>query len=946
MKRITLKRSLLSLSVTVALAAGSMSVQADNDDFDDDDHRHRQNGKFLITWNGDQMMDGNNHSPLDAVLGLPAGVLPDADFIAVIDADPRSHTYGHVVNTANMPAVYGQHLLSSTDDFVDQALDIALCVGKDTTEGVDGATHTGVSLSTALEIPPVVTPEGEEPVCVNGSLSSHDGTSIGLSGLGRETQVGDILGGVPNFNNEYFGGPGNGLPPVVPAPSSVLNEPHHHSVYPYVDPDTGAVNAYYGSLISSNVFGCDITDPMNITASEGSTVDNIFGDANNQCGLSVSGRSDAGVGNGLGMDFSGLDDLEYNSVDGKYYTTMMGAGGNFNGAYSASSTSASSLPPVLTTPGGLIVFSPNGDPLVQVPAVPDLTKFGATSPSVMGHGYFADGSDMLGPERYAPRVQLGFGGVDGNGECAGAQLASGAGVNVFNLCVPGVAPHNQIGADSGHSDPGNWESNEGPDTGLLAHPHGIGLRPDLVGQIHDADGNFLMETMGGVLMTSDYADPVSLALTGSGEGAASSKQNLGTTIRLWDMGQIENGPYQVIQMPDGNRHEDNAIHEEPEGLMAMRMEHKGPGAYVASMCGGIIYYSADITVPQPEFKIVYDFGACTGASVFTITQNDKFMFVPISGIQQAGDPIHNRDYDGEHDGRIAVLDLRKLRYAGASHGCDMSPESAWDYDASKPTPLGQAETTGPSGEIYRNRGDLFHGTVYHPNNGNSDCPDQIDMVNFAGAGEPGIEGSEHPDAETSRGGPHFTTHDRNDRYVATSNYFVDLREFAIRDVDVLLTAMGLGHAWDNGSGGTIPNAYPPGGPGADETAPWGLGIVHDVLNAANDGDAFGGAFTGQLPGFEGGHKNALPGTGSVGDDTVCMMKWNRKRTNLKLDTRFNAGDANSPTGCIDMDFGDTGAQWPTAGARHPDAGNASPHGMSFVKVGANRFFTNGNPDLN
>ena len=54
-------------------------------------------------------------------------------------------------------------------------------------------------------------------------------------------------------------------------------------------------------------------------------------------------------------------------------------------------------------------------------------------------------------------------------------------------------------------------------------------------------------------MTSDYADPVSLALTGSGEGPGTSAQDLGTTVRFWDVGNLSKGPYAVAQMPDGPR---------------------------------------------------------------------------------------------------------------------------------------------------------------------------------------------------------------------------------------------------------------------------------------------------------------------------------------------------------------------------------------------------------
>src|SRR5262249_38612184 len=200
--------------------------------------------KYLIAWMSDQYMDGRNVSPLDGILGLPSGALPDADFLAVLDANPQSPTYGHVVNTAEMPAVYGQHLLSVTENFVDDALGIALKNSTDPNAPAD------------------------------------------LPAVGRTVLDDDILGGVPDFNSAT-----NGLPRVVPAPSSVLNEAHHHSVVPTVHPN-GAVAAYYGGLISANIFGCDITDPLHIKPAPNSTLENIslHADATtNLCGLTVSG---------------------------------------------------------------------------------------------------------------------------------------------------------------------------------------------------------------------------------------------------------------------------------------------------------------------------------------------------------------------------------------------------------------------------------------------------------------------------------------------------------------------------------------------------------------------------------------------------------------------------------------------------------------------------------
>jgi len=830
------RMKLLNAALAATLGAGMIAVS---------DIARAYDGppKYLLAWVSDQYLDGKNMSPLDGVLGLPAGALPDADFIAVIDANPASPTYGKVVNTADMPAVYGQHLLSVTENFVDDAL------------GLLGLPNHGV-------------------------LDD------------------DILGGVPNFN------PANGLPGVVPAPSSVLNEAHHHSVVPTVAPD-GKILAFYGGLISANIFGCDISDPLHIQPAPGSMLENIplhSSATENLCGLTVSGA----VNNNL----TGTDDLEWNPVNGHYYTTMMGAGGN-RGTFSGTGSVPVSLPPVLTTPGGVQELDPlTGMVIGEYTAIP-------LAP-VPGHGKYVNGRDMLGPKRYAPRTAIPMGGVDGNGECTGQPL-----------CVPGVAPFNQIGHDTGAVFLAKG-INEGPDTGLLAHPHGIGLRTDLKGTKGDKDGRKIGTTSGGILVISDYADPVSLAITGSGRGGAID-QDLGTTVRFWDMGNMAAGPYAVSQMPDGPRHEIAQSMEEPEGLMAMRVTHLHghKGMFVASMCGGALFYTPDITSMNPKFTEVYDFGGCTGASVFTISQDDKYIYMPVSGIKEKGDPTWDRDYKGENERRIAVLDIQKLLAAGSNFKCDAAPQLAW-LNLGKLTPIGQLATLGPSFLPYLGAGDKHFGGRFWPNNARADCPDLIQDLSMGGAGPDGILGNadDHPDAVTSRGGPHFVVHDGYDRYIATANYFVDLRQFAIKDIDNLLTALNLGHAWQDTQ--PAPNSYPPGGPNPGDFPPGGLGAAFQLLDDNN-----------LLPYKTGGWASVLPGTGSVGDDTICMMRRDQYTGKVTIDSRFNAGDTKSPTGCNDMDFGDAGKQWPANGSHHQDAGNAKPHGMSFYTVGSRHFFSNG-----
>src|SRR5215472_11312716 len=69
---------------------------------------------YLAVWSSDKETDDR------------PGVL-NADFLAIIDADPRSRTYGRVVNTASMQSVPGANLLNDLG-FTD-ALDLTTKYG-------------------------------------------------------------------------------------------------------------------------------------------------------------------------------------------------------------------------------------------------------------------------------------------------------------------------------------------------------------------------------------------------------------------------------------------------------------------------------------------------------------------------------------------------------------------------------------------------------------------------------------------------------------------------------------------------------------------------------------------------------------------------------------------------------------------------------------------------
>ena len=260
------------------------------------------------------------------------------------------------------------------------------------------------------------------------------------------------------------------------------------------------------------------------------------------------------------------------------------------------------------------------------------------------------------------------------------------------------------------------------DTGLLAHPHGIDIRPDL-----------------DLVVTGDYADPLSLATSAS---IGSGTEDLGTTVRFWRLSDLKAGPTSISQLPIGKGREGLSTNNAPEGVMSVALTHrrKHKGVFAATMGGGSIWYAPDATVPDPEFRLIYRVGPGASAAVFTITPDDRYILQPIQGTWSPGDAVHNRDYPGEHARRVIVLDIQKLLAAGDDVECAAPPVR-----------------TDSDGIIQR---------ITARNNGAPDCPSVT--------GE--VELNSQANFE-SRGGPHFLAFDHESRRVAIVNYFVQLTPF-------------------------------------------------------------------------------------------------------------------------------------------------------------------------
>jgi len=268
------------------------------------------------------------------------------------------------------------------------------------------------------------------------------------------------------------------------------------------------------------------------------------------------------------------------------------------------------------------------------------------------------------------------------------------------------------------------------DTGLLAHPHGIDARPDL-----------------DLLVTSDYADPLTLATSPTLQG---EKEDCGTTVRFWKLSNLRTGPMAVAQLPAGKGREGYFRYNAPEGVMSVALTHlhEHKGVFASSMGGGSIWYAPDATAAEPEFRLIYRIGPGASAPVFFITPDDRFLVQPVQGVLSPGDApptgltvsAYNRDYDGEHSRRVIVLDIQKLRKARTLVICAAPPV---DTDA--------------KGTITK---------ITARNNGAEDCPTVTGTLNL-----------DSPENFATHSGPHFVAFDHETRRVAASNYFVQLTPF-------------------------------------------------------------------------------------------------------------------------------------------------------------------------
>src|SRR5436190_4277121 len=308
------------------------------------------------------------------------------------------------------------------------------------------------------------------------------------------------------------------------------------------------------------------------------------------------------------------------------------------------------------------VFDVSKLPAVQLSGVslPTDTKCGSipdafwTLPDGTAYGTYMGGPVAPGPCQYTDgqtRLGNGYGGSPGE---------------IIHFSQTGKVLSEEPAAsanDEGAANCPNYPPIPGQAT--CANPHGIQARFDL----HR-------------LVVSDYAEPRNIVLD---PVKPQDNKLFRSTVRIFDISH-ENDPklVSVSTMPNGPRHERNPGHEEPTGIMETTVtnvpQHRG--AFAESMCGGVIYYTPDITAKKPVWREVFDDttaakqinpdvtegAGCDGGGWLQTSADDHYLFHAVIG-RNAG--ALSADDTGSPK-MVYALDISKLVAAGTSTACSIN----------------------------------------------------------------------------------------------------------------------------------------------------------------------------------------------------------------------------------------------------------------------------------
>ena len=243
-----------------------------------------------------------------------------------------------------------------------------------------------------------------------------------------------------------------------------------------------------------------------------------------------------------------------------------------------------------------------------------------------------------------------------------------------------------------------------------------------------------------LVVTSDYADPLSLATSASVDGGT---EDMGTTVRFWKLSDLEGrARRRSHSCPSGKGRESLSTNNAPEGVMSVAFTHRRlhKGVFAATMGGGTIWYAPDATVPKPEFRLVYRVGPVPPPPC---SPSPRTIATCCSRSRAPGRPAM----------RSTIATTGRAFPPG--HGPGHS-EACW------------RRATTSSARRHRSRPTRKGIIQLIParNNGAADCPEVTGEINLDSQAN-----------FATHGGPHFLAFNHETRRVAIANYFVQLTPF-------------------------------------------------------------------------------------------------------------------------------------------------------------------------
>ena len=204
------------------------------------------------------------------------------------------------------------------------------------------------------------------------------------------------------------------------------------------------------------------------------------------------------------------------------------------------------------------------------------------------------------------------------------------------------------------------------DKPTCANPHGIQAREDL-----------------NTMVTSDYVEPRNIILDPVKQPSPYLRR---PTIRTWDISDRNKPKLRAVSyLPDGPRADPkDPLHSESRAVMENTVTnlpgHKG--AFAETMQGGAVFYTPDITAPNPHWTQVFDdgqalkaidpknndkVGSSSNGGWIQTSPDDRFLYRAVQGRQKGA---LGPDDPGSTGG-VYTLDISKLVSKGTGFRCSI-----------------------------------------------------------------------------------------------------------------------------------------------------------------------------------------------------------------------------------------------------------------------------------